>query len=264
MSGQATGWVLRHGPHPEHLDRAGKAYGARARGLRAVLVAVADAANRDGDHAHPGTDNVADAALYSRRQTINLLAELVDEGWLEVTEAGGGRGLATVYRVAMEARGKGAVAANETVQSDDGKGAADDPERVQPEPETVQPRLHPNGVATEPPNGTHQRAGEQAALDAGFDRFWTEYPRAAAKGSARHAWAKAVRAAGGIEVIVEGARRFAADPNRSDSFTPHAATWLNAERWADPPLPARTDRPNRAKVAPVDDDRDAPAGRLDL
>jgi hypothetical protein len=36
MSGLVTGWVLKHGPHPSHVDRNGKPYGQRARGYRPV------------------------------------------------------------------------------------------------------------------------------------------------------------------------------------------------------------------------------------
>jgi hypothetical protein len=36
-----------------------------------------------------------------------------------------------------------------------------------------------------------------------------------------------------------GARRYAEDPNRHPSYTANAATWLNAERWLDEPLPDR-------------------------
>lgn len=262
MSGQATGWVLRHGPHPDHVDRTGRPYGARARGLRMVLHAVADAANADGYNAHPGIEAVQRGALYGRRQTIDLLAELVAEGWLEVTEAGGGRGWATVYRLPMVPRENGAVAA-ETVQPAPEKGAAEAPERVQPAGETVQPTLHPNGVPTTPSNGTNQRA-DAAVLAAGFDRFWSAYPRATAKGDARKAWPAAVRAAGGIEVIVAGAERYRDDPNRDDRFTKHPATWLRAECWADPPLPPRAAGANPAKVRPIDTNREAAGGRLEL
>lgn len=139
MSGQATGWVLRHGPHPDHIDREGKKYGQRAHGLRMVLVAVADAANRDGAHAHPGLAAVCEGALYSRRQAQRLLAELVAEGWLEVEAEGGGRMQATVYRVVLER-------VPSRHPSDGGKGAMAPPQRVPSEPETVPSGRHPNGI----------------------------------------------------------------------------------------------------------------------
>lgn len=86
-----------------------------------------------------------------------------------------------------------------------------------------------------------------------FVAFWEAYPNGAGKGAARKAWPKALKAAGDAEVIIQGARRFADDPNREPAFTPHASTWLNAERWLDPPLPARLDRNGRVKV-PVNPD----------
>ena len=75
---------------------------------------------------------------------------------------------------------------------------------------------------------------------AGFEEFWTAYPRKVGKGAARKAWPKALKSAGDYRRIVASAVAFALDPNREAAFTPHPATWLNAERWDDEtPLPAR-------------------------
>ena len=68
--------------------------------------------------------------------------------------------------------------------------------------------------------------------------FWAIYPRKEAKGAARTAFIKACRKVS-VDVIVEGAKRFASDPNRQDEFTAHASTWLNQERWSDEALPQR-------------------------
>lgn len=78
----------------------------------------------------------------------------------------------------------------------------------------------------------------------GFDAFWRAYPRREGKGAARKAWDRAIRRAR-AEDIIAGAQRYGADPNRVDQFTAHASTWLNAERWTDEPLPARTAGPGR-------------------
>lgn len=239
VSGQATGWVFRHGPHPDHIDRDGVRYGARARGLRAVLAAVADAANADGQNAHPGIEGVMRGSLYGRRQSIDLLAVLVAEGWLEVTAEGGGRGMATVYRLPMVARENGAVTSDkpeETVQSDAPNGALTLLETVRSETETVRSRVHPNGVTTEESNGRDQRA---AILAAGFDEFWSVYPLRRGKGTARTAWGRAVKRAGGIGTIIDGAIAYRDDPNRRDGYTAHPTTWLNADGWEDDPLPVR-------------------------
>lgn len=151
MSGQCTGWVLAHGPHPDDIDRDGKPYGQRARGFRAVLLTIADAANAQGQHAHPGLQAMCRGSLYSRRQVQNIEDDLVAEGWVVVTAKGGGRMKATVYDVNMDWREKVQPLRPTPI----GKGAPPPPERVQPAPETVQPGVHPNGVATntvnEPP-----------------------------------------------------------------------------------------------------------------
>lgn len=274
MSGQATGWVLRHGPHPDHVDRHGAAYGARARGLRMVLHTVADAANADGDNAHPGIEAVQRGSLYGRRHAIDLLAELVAEGWLEVKETGGGRGLATVYRLVMERNS--AMAALETVQSPPLKGAitsakqcTGEPETVHCGAETVQSRVHPNVLSNELLNEKNNEKnnarpgtlvseadglGASSALADGdliddhhdgfassaFDLFWERYPRRVAKMAARRAWARAVKVAGGPGPIMAGLSSavFSPDP----AFIPHPASWLNAGRWMDEPDPPKRAR----------------------
>lgn len=74
--------------------------------------------------------------------------------------------------------------------------------------------------------------------DSDFNLFWSIYPRREAKGAARTAFLKACKKVS-VETIIEGAKRFAQDPNRQDEFTAHASTWLNQERWSDAPLPSR-------------------------
>ena len=87
--------------------------------------------------------------------------------------------------------------------------------------------------------------------DPEFQRFWENYPRKAAKGSARRAWSKATRIAS-PEEIIEGAARYAADPNRDPSYTAHPATWLNGERWLDPDLPVKETRSGRKESEVMD------------
>tara|TARA_Y100001973_G_C5114936_1_gene289612 strand:- start:31 stop:789 length:759 start_codon:yes stop_codon:yes gene_type:complete len=70
-----------------------------------------------------------------------------------------------------------------------------------------------------------------------FNEFWSIYPRKMGKGEARGAFAKAIRKHG-PEVVMDGVKRLAADPNLPASqFIPRAATWLNQERWTDDPYP---------------------------
>lgn len=52
-----------------------------------------------------------------------------------------------------------------------------------------------------------------------------------------------------VELIIEGAKRFASDPNRQAEFTAHASTWLNQERWTDAPLPSRGSTVTRTETS---------------
>ena len=72
-----------------------------------------------------------------------------------------------------------------------------------------------------------------------WDEFWKIYPLKVGKGAAFKAFDKAIRRATPQEII-DGAKRYADDPNRNPGYTAHAATWLNADRWADPLLPPKT------------------------
>lgn len=263
MSGQATGWVLRHGPRPDMVDRTGRPYGQRARGLRTVLVAVADAANADGHHAHPGLANLEDFTLYSRRQVISLVKELVAEGWLVVEQEGGGRGRATKWTVVGV---DGTVQPPHVSTTEEGCSDRTDPnpetvqserERVQSEAETVQSRLHPNGVTTgvttttppssppselelvteEPPPPAecdHRHRCEH------FDAFWDRYPRRIGLGAALKAFRRAATTAT-TEDILDGLDRSVKvwrSEQRAPRFLPHPATWLNQQRWLDDEQPA--------------------------
>jgi len=69
-----------------------------------------------------------------------------------------------------------------------------------------------------------------------FDEFWKIYPRHHARVTAEKAFVKALRKAS-FEEICAGAQRYRDDPNRLDDKTAHGSTWLNQERWDDPPLP---------------------------
>lgn len=90
-----------------------------------------------------------------------------------------------------------------------------------------------------PPSRDLPREQQLPSIDY-FAAFWKVYPRKTEKGAARKAWDKAVKAAGGDpDRIVQGAYRYALDPNRVDEYTKTPPRWLNAECWDDDPLPAR-------------------------
>ena len=71
---------------------------------------------------------------------------------------------------------------------------------------------------------------------ADFDAFWGIYPKkAGGTVDAHKAFVKAVSLAS-LDVVLAGAKRYAADPNLPDrQFIPNPATWLNQGRWDDDP-----------------------------
>ena len=70
-----------------------------------------------------------------------------------------------------------------------------------------------------------------------FETFYNHYPNARGKTEALKAYRKAITKLSADE-INQAAIRFANDPNLPiEIYIPMPQTWLNQERWADPPLP---------------------------
>ncbi len=67
-----------------------------------------------------------------------------------------------------------------------------------------------------------------------FDAFWELYPRKVAKAAARRSWAKALKKAE-PDIITEALWMQLRAGMFADEmlYRPHAATWLNNERWED-------------------------------
>lgn len=80
-----------------------------------------------------------------------------------------------------------------------------------------------------------------------FAAWYSAYPRKAGKAAAAKAYA-AARKTADAETLLEGARRYAADPGRAAQFTKYPATWLNAGCWEDDPLPAPAVQLDRGAV----------------
>jgi hypothetical protein len=83
-----------------------------------------------------------------------------------------------------------------------------------------------------------------------FPDFWNLWPRSDGKLAASKAWAKAIDKIDG-SALLELVRNYVNHPNRPAlEFIPHAATWLNGERWNDGPPVARS-----STVKPTQSDR---------
>ena len=96
----------------------------------------------------------------------------------------------------------------------------------------------PTLIALPSPSSSPKPPEPGSDADPQFVAFWAAYPRKVGKPSARNAWRKALKNGADPQAIIAAAARFRDDPARRRSdikFTPHPATWLNDERWADPP-----------------------------
>ncbi|WP_109523730.1 MULTISPECIES: hypothetical protein [Nocardia] len=89
------------------------------------------------------------------------------------------------------------------------------------------------------------RTARSGGEDREFAEWWKLWPRKQARAAAAKAFPRA-RAKIGFDALMSATRAYVQDTNREDAYTPHGATWLNGERWADAPLPHK-----RAAIASV-------------
>jgi hypothetical protein len=75
----------------------------------------------------------------------------------------------------------------------------------------------------------------QETNDNGFETFWAVYPKKAGKVPAKKSFAKAIKKRPLAEMLADLDRFKRSDQWRRDGgqYIPHAATWLNQERWND-------------------------------
>lgn len=186
-----------------------------------VLLVIADHANDEGTQSYPSQVTIARKASISVRTVQRAVNTLCAQGYIRVLKHSGGSADCRedrrphLYQINIarlrgdSMTGRTDVADGATMTTSTGRQS--------------RPKNHPLE-----PSKKHQE----------FDEFWSIYPRKVAKQAAMKAWLKAVQSAS-AEVIIQGARRYADDPNRHPAYTAHPATWLNAHRWSDEPLPQR-------------------------
>ena len=190
-----------------------------------VLLVIADHANDEGTEAWPSQATIAKKASVSIRTVQRSVNSLVKEGYLRMEKHRGGSATCREdrrphrYTIRIsKLRGD-----KETTRKE--RGDFQDLDGATPTPDTG--RLsRPKNLPNEPP------------LETPFDRFWSIYPIKVGKKKAEQAFDKASSEVE-IEIIIEGAIRYAQDPNRVEQYTAHPTTWLNGGRWADQPLPDR-------------------------
>jgi DNA-binding transcriptional regulator YhcF (GntR family) len=199
-----------------------------------VLLIIADHASDDGTEAWPSQATIATKASISIRTVQRAVNSLVEAKYLWMAKGQGGSVNCREdrrphkYTINIKRlRGDNVSSRDERVDFDDADGATLAPSTGR----HSRPMNHPNDPSNETPVGVIKAETE-------FDLFWKIYPLKVGKAAAKKAWEKAVKEAG-VDKLVNGALRYANDPNRHPSFTAHAATWLNAGRWNDEALPPR-------------------------
>lgn len=192
-----------------------------------VLLIIADHANDEGTEAWPSQATIAAKGSITIRTVQRSVNNLVAKGYIRLQKHAGGsldcredrrphRYTIIIHRLRADIE-TGRKERHDLDNLSD-TTSTPDTERLS------RPKNHP----LEPPK---EPLGD-------FALFWKEYPLKVGKQAARKAFEKAARTAK-AEDIIAGAKRYSLDPNRHPSYTAYPATWLNAGRWADDPLPDR-------------------------
>ncbi|WP_197085285.1 hypothetical protein [Saccharothrix sp. ST-888] len=232
-----------------------------------VLAVLAEDANDTTRACWPGIEDdprtVHRMRLPGRSSRYEVLKALRMKGALEVVESGR-RGHRAVYRIPLLS-GAG--------ENEQGPGNPDATHELGPEnPDATAPtgsgKPGPNPSRKGPgnpdatrelgPDFTPIASGKPGPLplnplssrstntSAAFDAFWAAYPRRVGKGTAKTAWAKAIKRGADPAHLTEAAQKHAAfwrTAGTDPKFIPHPTTWLNGERYDDelttpqPPAP---------------------------
>lgn len=208
---------------------------------RHVLLTVSLHMNERGGSCFPSVGKIAAETGLNRATVIRQLQHARDNGWLLVGQS---RGRASNTYTAVippldQPSRKTTVAENDgrTEQQSQTATVADD--ETNHRTDDAQPSLcvEPTVAQDDPSSSLSTSVSSSRGLH-GFDDFWAVYPRRSDKAAAKKAFDKATKITN-VSDIIEGARRYADDPNRDPEFTKHAATWLNHGCWEDEPLPPR-------------------------
>ena len=102
----------------------------------------------------------------------------------------------------------------------------------------IQSESNPNPNTNPNPNARETRG-------AGFEKFWSAYPRKEGKQKARAAFEKVTVSLDTLLSAIDEQKKSAQWNKDGEQFIPHAATWLNGKRWEDQ-LPRDTSIPKGA------------------
>jgi biotin operon repressor len=167
-------------------------------------------------------ENLAFANGVGRDAIRTLINELLEAGYLMRSED-------------RERNEKGYLGGyTYTTQDPSGEPTLDKPTQDNP--------LHKNNIF----KNNNLKNNERIYSDLEFDSFWESYPKKVDKGAALRAFRRAIKNLDPA-VVIAGAKAYAEDPNLPEKqFIKNPATWLNAEAWANGPLPKRKTTDSKA------------------
>jgi biotin operon repressor len=167
-------------------------------------------------------ENLAFANGVGRDAIRTLINELLEAGYLMRSED-------------RERNEKGYLGGyTYTTQDPSGEPTLDKPTQDNP--------LHKNNISKK----NNLKNNERIYSDSEFDFFWESYPKKVDKGAALRAFRRAIKNQDPA-VVIAGAKAYAEDPNLPEKqFIKNPATWLNAEAWANGPLPKRKTTDSKA------------------
>lgn len=214
-----------------------------------------DCGRHDGECSAPPAGSVHERTSTSPREPSRVL----DAG----TEARNGQQL-DIASIARPVGGDDAqaLAAANHAQACDQQEHQSSREPREPSMQDLGPRTLDLGITTNTSStstpstssvgsGSKPRRTKPTANPA-FDEFYSIYPRKVAKPDARKAWDKAIKNGASPTAVIAGAARYRDDPDRrrrEPQYTAHPATWLNGERWLDPPTERASPAETHAKPA---------------
>jgi hypothetical protein len=209
-----------------------------------LLVALCDHANDEGGGVFVGQKRLAIKVGTTDRTVRANLSALRELGYIVRTHKGSGdgrRGIPDHYQIVVGMLPDDAYISSMVAAGTPEESSADVPGTPEDRSRNTGSSAQNTGSVL-PPNRQLEPSVEATGLSLSadlFDAFWDVYPRHdGGRGRAFKAWEKAMRKTTGV-AIYNGACHYRDDPNREDAFTAHASTWLNQERWDDPPLPSR-------------------------
>lgn len=101
-------------------------------------------------------------------------------------------------------------------------------------------RSHRTYVRSHRPREEEPSKKNNTSTPPGFDAWWEVWPKKQGKGTARTAYARALKKIPEEELLSKTRVWVAAKPYSDMKFCPMPSTWLNGERWDDDVVPART------------------------